>query len=516
MRRRRFLQGAAASALTHVPAHALVAQRRRRPNLLYVFDDQHRAASLPGEPHCPVIAPNLEAFRRQNFSMDTCVSNYPLCTPHRGILLTGRWPYQTGLWRNDLPIRPDEVSLGRVFKDAGYRTAYVGKWHLQKGNDFIPAGPDRQGFDDWRVWVRTDDHYTAVTYDPESGEPQQPEGWQPVRMTDQAIEIMRRQPADAPWMMVVSYNPPHHPYDPPQELARRYPLAAIPLRPNTALPLQGQAVKGKAEALTSEEALRRATQGYYGAITGIDEQFGRLLKALDETGQAEDTIVVFSSDHGDMMGSQGRMAKGVPYEESCRVPFIVRYPGVVRSRSASDVLFGSTDIYPTLCGLAGLPVPRHCVGRDLSGVMRGEALADPPRHVFLMNQQFASHPPGTSEDVETRGRLEANPTFRHVNLPNYRGIRTDTHTYAVADSGRWLLFDNRADPYQMNNLVGDPAERQRMDGFDRLIMAWLEGSGDPFPFAGNVARVSSFPSGGSRMAAPGAPIGAAVGRSNAP
>jgi arylsulfatase A-like enzyme len=271
----------------------------------------------------------------------------------------------------------------------------------------------------------------------------------------------------------------------------RYPPESLPLRPNVSVSLKGvaDAKAGKAKPLTSEAALRKAMQGYYGAITGIDEQFARLLKALDETGQAEDTIVVFTSDHGDMLGSQGRMMKSVPFEESCRVPFLVRYPHVVKSGGKSDILFASVDIYPTLCGLAGIAVPAHCVGRDLSAVMRGEPVANPPKHVFLMNQQLGAK----AAQAEDNRNADAYVEVRHVNQPNYRGIRTDTHTYAVMGNGRWLLYDNRADPYQLKNLVNDPAQRPLMESFDRLIEAWLAESGDPFPYAQGKTRISDFP-----------------------
>ncbi|WP_269724657.1 sulfatase-like hydrolase/transferase [Sphingomonas sp. PAMC 26617] len=224
------------------------------------------------------------------------------------------------------------------------------------------------------------------------------------------------------------------------------------------------------------EPLRQAMQGYYGAITGVDAEFGRLLAALEAIGAVDDTFVVYTSDHGDMMGSQGRMAKQVPFEESCRVPFFVRYPGVTPKGGASDTLFAAIDIYPTMCGLAGLPVPHHCAGRDLSGVMRGEQTSASPA-VFLMNQlpRSSGGPEAIGEDgdggeVSPAGSLPSHPGKRlgtkFINQPTYRGLRTDTHTYAVAETGRWCLYDNVADPFQLKNLVSDPAQQALMARFD--------------------------------------------------
>jgi arylsulfatase A-like enzyme len=141
MNRRQFVQGSVAAGLaSNLHAQAVAKAPRKRPNILYIFDDEHRAVSLPGEPGCTeLLAPNLDAFRRANFSMNQCISNYPLCSPHRAVLMTGVWPYQNGVTRNWVELGTDHLSLGQVFSDHGYRTSYVGKWHL--------AGPgiDRGG-----------------------------------------------------------------------------------------------------------------------------------------------------------------------------------------------------------------------------------------------------------------------------------------------------------------------------------------------------------------------------------
>jgi arylsulfatase A-like enzyme len=504
MNRRDFVQATAAVAAIAATG-VRGASARRRPNLLYVFSDQHRAASLPGEPFNQAAAPNLDAFRHANFSMDRCVSNYPLCTPYRGILMSGRWPYQTGLTHNNVALPSNEISLGRVFRDAGYHTGYVGKWHLQgRGNAFIPAGPDRMGFEDWHVWARTNAHYRSWTYDPDTGARVQPDGWNCTTMTDQAITLIEQQQgATKPWMLMVSWNPPHPPYNPPAQDAERYPPGQLKLRPNVSFPLQGKSAAGEARPLTGAEPLRAAMQGYNGAITGVDAEFGRLLATLEASGQAEDTIVVYTSDHGDMMGSQGRMAKQVPFEESCRVPFFIRYPGVTPKGGTSDTLFAAIDIYPTLCALAGLPVPRHCAGRDMSAVMRGGSV-EASQAVFLMNQLphavdglQANGEDGdageTASDGPVRQGRETRPGHQFINQPTYRGLRTDIHTYAVAETGRWCLYDNVADPFQMKNLVRDPAHLAMMTGFDKQIGAWLISAGDPFPLADAVTRITDFP-----------------------
>jgi arylsulfatase A-like enzyme len=451
-----------------------------RPNVLYVFSDQHRASSMPGEAFNEAKAPNLDAFRRANFSMDTCVSNFPLCTPYRGILMTGKYSCQSGMVSNSASMRESELTLGKVFQQAGYHTGYVGKWHLGHDAAFIPPGAGRAGFETWNVWSLTNQHYTAHTYDPVTGAVISPEGWNATRMTDQAVEFVKTQAKDKPWMLMLSWNPPHPPFDPPAEDQKPY-TGSLQMRPNVTLP--EKTTGGRVPPpLHSEATLHAALQGYYGGIAGVDLEFARLLKTLDETGHADNTIVIYTSDHGEMMGSQGRMSKQVPYEESCRVPFFVRYPGVTVNGGKSDALFAAVDIYPTVCGLAGLAVPAHCAGRDHSAMMRGESMKA-SEMVFLMAggaNSVMARSPGGANDQGGEGIDGEGPAMALV--PIYRGVRTKTHTYAVTNSGRWLLFDNVADPYQRNNLIGDAAQKPLMQQLDAALKEQIKRTGDPFVY----------------------------------
>ena len=494
MDRRDFLKAGTAAALASTLEVKAQQSAKKKPNILYVFSDQHRAQSLPGEDYSPAVAPNLDVFRKQNFSMDRCVSNYPLCTPYRGILMSGRWPSQSGLMYNNVSLSPKEVTITDTFQKAGYHTGYIGKWHLAgHGEDpgFIPKGPRRMGIEDWQVWDSTNLHYKSWTYNQETGEKIMPPGWQPTAMTDAAVTFVEQQPKtnpDKPWILFLSWNPPHPPYNPPPEDANLYPPEKFRYRPNVVLRPNEQDTQGTQQFLVSDDKLHTAMQGYHGAITGIDREFARLLRALDDTGQVGNTIVIYTSDHGEMMGSHGRMQKQVPFEESCRVPFMVRYPGVTPKGGKSEALFAAVDKYPTLCGLAGIPVPEHCVGRDHSPLMRGQPMQE-SEMVFLLNQ-VATEGAGAKGPSEGAGEHQM-----WVNMPSYRGVRTKTHTYAVALSGRWLLYDNVADPYQLKNLVNDPAQKSLTDKLDAEIMAWMKKAGDEdFPYKDAVKQTSNFPS----------------------
>jgi arylsulfatase A-like enzyme len=478
MNRREFIKrSAAASVAAATPLTATAKPSpEKRFNILYVFSDQQRALSLPGEPFNQAIAPTLDRFRHGNLSMEACISNYPLCVPHRAILMSGLYPCQSKVLQNAETLDPVVPGLGETFRNAGYHTGYVGKWHLYHGEGvFVPKGPYRFGFDDWHAWAMTNKHYDGITFDQETGARQVVNGYQPTGMTDQAIEFLDKQKdAEKPWLLVLSWNPPHPPYDPPSEDRDLYDAGSLKLRPNVRLPIPEDRNIEPLVQLQSLEKLHAAEQGYYGAITAVDKEFARLLKTLDDNGMAENTIVIYTSDHGEMMGSHGHMGKQMPHEESCRVPFFIRHPEFRHSGKKSEALFASVDIYPTLCGLAGIPIPAHCAGRDFSALMGGDTRFRESEMVFLMNEQG---PPNRQE----------------ANTPAYRGIRTKTHTYAVQLDGRWVLYDNIADPYQMKNVIKDPAQNDLIAKFDAALIAWSKATGDDFPYAKVLNSYSTYP-----------------------
>ena len=274
-------------------------QARRKPNVLCVFSDQHRTCSLPGEPFNDAEAPKLTGLASEGISFRNCISNYPVCSPYRGILLSGRWPYQTGIIDNSFPLKETETSLGETFKAAGYRTGCIGKWHLdaRMPDDLRPAGEARHGFDFWRAWFRTNQHMQgSYTFDPRTGERIEPRGYNATLMTDQALESIESD-SGVPWMLVLSVNPPRPVFtDAPPDLMKQYRNAEVQLRPNGT------------ERLLADQSGRRGRPvredlaGCDAHITAVDTEIGRILDSWYETGQAGSTIVVYTSDHGEMMG----------------------------------------------------------------------------------------------------------------------------------------------------------------------------------------------------------------------
>lgn len=387
----------------------------RSPNIVFVFGDQHRWCSTGFGGSRQVRTPYMDRMAREGVAFDLAVANVPVCTPWRAAFLTGQYPLTTGMFMNDVRLPVDRPTLGTVLRAAGYRTAYIGKWHLDgpSRGGFTPPGPRRQGFDFWAVGNCTHDYMHSVYYR-DTDAPLYWDGYDAEAQTSLAIEYIQSEKRDSPFALVLSWGPPHNPYEAvPARYRDLYPAGEIEVRPNCSDPN------------------RDDLAGYYAHITALDDQLARLGKALDEQGLMENTVFVYTSDHGDMLGSQGRQRKQHPWDESIRVPFVMRCPDQAYGGLRIDTPFNVVDIMPTLLGLSGIPAPDTCEGRDHAPAVRGEDFTGNEAAYIMSIVPFS----------EYRGQP-------------WRGIRTDGHTYVRNLDGPWLLYDNREDPCQMSNLAG--------------------------------------------------------------
>lgn len=269
-------------------------------------------------------------------------------------------------------------------------------------------------------------------------------GYVPDGATKLATDFIEENSAK-PFCLFLSWGCPHPAYDPPKKHADMYDAAKLKQRPN---------VEG--------DTFRETLGLYYGAITALDDNIGKLMASLEKAGVAEDTIICFSSDHGDMMGSHGRIGKNVPWEESIHVPFILRYPRKVKSGAKSDMLLSTVDIMPTLLGLCEAPVPKSVQGLNLSQQVLGKGGKKPES--VLIERVIAGKEPG-------------------MPVQEWRGVRTARYTYARGKNTPWLLYDNAADPYQQKNLIGKPEAKSVQDKLDAELKGWLKKVGDDFATA---------------------------------
>jgi len=441
----------------------------RQPNILFVFTDQQRSTAMgcAGVEH--VHTPHLDRLAGQGTRFTNAVANTPSCSPARATILTGKHAMNHGLLVNDMPLRTDQPHIAQSLTDAGYRCGYIGKWHVD-GEDrggFIPPGPRRRGFDDfWAVANCTHNYHAAHYYLNDDADPYWHEGYEPFSQTDMAIEYLRDRggaTGENPFCLFLSMGPPHFPYmNAPSEYNAMYRGRDFPLPPNCQPDTPVDQTHVKWGMYDAGAAVRDVIAGYYAHTTAIDHCVGRLTALLDEVGIADNTVVVFTSDHGDMLYSHGKIWKAKPWRESVGVPMLVRWPGEVPAGRVTDAPVGLVDMMPTLLGLTGVD------GRDLSALMRGDDKAAP-------SEQYISYPcmHGNSD------------------LPAWRGVITRRHTYVRDIHKPIMLFDDKDDPYQLENLIDDPAHAELVQQLDARTKHWLERTGDKLePSAALADRVA--------------------------
>jgi len=435
--------GASAAGVALGPALAK-AEAERRPNVLFILPDEWRAQALGCMGNPDVRTPHLDKVAREGVLFRHTLANTPVCCPARANIQTGMYTSRNGMVANDLRLRESLGGMGSAFSRAGYRTAYVGKWHLDGGPrlpGFIPPGPRRHGYQQWAAhecnhnyfynWYFRDVNVPIVT------RKYMPEVW-----TDLAVEFLYQAQTGQPFFLMVAPGAPHDPYVVPEKYLNRYDPEALKMRPNWVPDVRGGG--------------RKEIARYYGAITAIDEQIGKIMKTLDELGMAENTIVLFSSDHGNMLGSQGEILKRKPWEESIRVPGILRYPRRVKGGQQKNTLFSHVDIAPTLLSLCGINVPGDMQGTDLSQVVLGNSNQGPESAFF---QIFGPYRGGNVRDA-------------------WRGVRTGRYMYARTESAPWVLYDLENDLYEMRNLVDAPAAKSLQQAMNGRLEEWMRKIGD--------------------------------------
>ncbi|MFB6136367.1 MAG: sulfatase [Halobacteriaceae archaeon] len=394
-----------------------------QPNVVFVFADQMRASAMgcAGDPN--VRTPALDGMAQEGVHFEHAYTPYPVCSPARGSILTGRYPHDHGVVGNTylkLRLPTETTTVAEAFREEGYRTGYVGKWHLdgtKEGPGFVPPGPRRQGFDYWKGFNRGHQHLQGHPHFDRDGNVEWEEGYQPEIQTDLAIDFVEGA-SDDPFFCMMSWGPPHTPFEAPAEYSDLYDPAELELREN--VPEE------------EREEVRETLPEYYGMVTSLDEQLGRVLDALEREGVADETIVVFTSDHGEMMGSQGMWHKGNPEEESVHVPLLVRYPDELPAGERSEAFVNLVDLFPTLASFAGAPVPDGVQGRDLADHFRDPAGVDGPTETYV----------------------EGAVPFDHA----WRAVRSAEGLLAVDEDFEATHLYAGDDEYQRDNLAGEDDE----------------------------------------------------------
>ena len=427
----------------------------KKPNILYLLTDEWRASATgyAGDPN--VKTPNLDRLAMEGLNFRNAVSVCPVCTPHRAALMTGRFPTSTGMFLNDAYLPSEELCMAEMLQEAGYNRGFIGKWHVDgHGRESYIPPERRQGWDYWKGNECTHSYNHSPYYSGNDPEKKFWEGYDAFAQTKDAQAYIKAQSISAkPFVLVIAFGPPHFPHGTaPEEYKKLYPPDQLKLAPNVPEALQAVA--------------RRELQGYYAHCTALDHCIGDLLATLDETGLSKNTIVVFTADHGETMGSHGNKPaqKQVPWVEAACVPFLLRYPAVQGAQGLTvKTPLTTPDILPTLLGLAGVPIPKSVEGNDLSETVRHPGKASDHVALYVGIAPFANLGP------EGKG-----------NDRSYRAIRTSSHTYVRDLNGPWLLYDDDADPFQMNNLAGRSGSEALQKELDGRLQAELNKRGDEF------------------------------------
>ena len=442
MHRRAFLKDCALAA-TAVPL--VRAATIPRPNVLFLLASQWRGQTLPGLPGVELDAANLRRLAAEGIQLNRAYACYPQSTPSRAALLTGRFPHATGVRGDGIALPLDQPSIAGSLKDSGYRTGFIGQWGLDGPSDpgYVPPGPRRRGFDDWAAFNRGYRYFDSL-YFRDRPEAIRVNGFEPDGQTDLAIQFLE-QNRQHPFYLFVSWGPPHPPRTPPLGTAQLYDSRWLKIRENVPANM-GSKVRSEYSA-------------YYALCAAIDQNIGRLLAALDRLTLGNDTIVVFTSDCGDMLGSQGLEDAGVPFEESTRVPLLIRYPRALKGGiQRDDLLVSNVDLMPTLLALCGAQIPEGVQGKDLSAA--------------LMHEQT-----GGQESVFTEGNLGSFDEWRML----VRGLDK-----LVVDSKLDVthLFNLGQDPFEMENLAREVSQELRRNELKALLRDWMRRTGDRIDASG--------------------------------
>lgn len=426
----------------------------RRPNVIVFLTDQQRWDTCGAHGNPSGLTPNYDALAQSGTHARLAFTPQPVCGPARSCLQTGRYATQTGCFRNGIPLARSERTLAHHFRAGGYTTGYIGKWHLASGGHGPVAEAERGGYEFWlasNVLEMTSDAYSCVVYN-NSGDAVRLPGYRVDALTDAAIRYVdERSREDRPFFLFLSFLEPHHQnhrddYPAPESLVGRYRGAWMPA--------DLAALRGSAP---------QHWDGYCGMVRRLDEALGRLLDSLRSLGQRENTIVVFSSDHGCHFKTRNREYKRTGHDASTRIPLAL-HGGPFTGGGELNSLVNLVDLPPTLLEAAGLPVPAEMAGRSFLPMLGGRSLPDWPGEVFAQ----------TSE--HEHGRVLRTHRWKYgVTAP---GLGGEEHPHASHYEEAYL-YDLLADPAELTNLIGFESHRGVAARLRDRLLHWMERVGEP-------------------------------------
>ncbi len=439
---RRPLVGLCALLIVAAPV-AADGPTKSRPNLLVIETDEHHYGTLSCYGGEIVETPHIDSLAKEGARCTSFYASTPVCSPSRAALVSGRYPQNTSVVTNNIPLDDKIITFAELLRRRGYATGYAGKWHLDGDGKPQWAPKRRFGFDDNRFmfnrghWKKLEDTETGPRVASRRGgkpsygvEGADKRSFTTDWLTDKAIEFVRRN-RERPFCYVLSLPDPHGPNTVRPPYDTMYANVDVPIPATLKKSAAETPGWAKPAGKLNARALRRLMPAYFGMVKCIDDNVGRLLAVLREGGTLDHTVVVFTSDHGDLCGEHGRLNKGVPYEGSARVPFLLRYPSKVKAATEIREALSSVDFLPTVLSLMGADVPDGVEGRDAS-------------------ELFTAHRPSSWRDVTFLRSTPGNIWVCAV---------SDRYKLVFSKNDRPWLFDLETDPQERRNRFSDPGSR---------------------------------------------------------
>jgi arylsulfatase A-like enzyme len=438
---KRFLIAFAVAALSGQLAlgkTAAAARSPQRPNILVLLSDDHLYRALGCAGDKVIHTPNLDRLASSGVYFSHCFTPMPQCSPSRAALFTGQDCWTSGVRSGTMPFAKDAVLWPQVLADAGYQTYMTGKWH----NATMPWDCGFEcGANIYEGGMADHRHISVIQWHESKRDRTEASGFSTTVFADSVIKFLHERDSTKPFCAYVAFTAPHDPWVPPAEYADMYDPARMPLPPNYMAKVPFRApddfIKLRDQQVLpyprTESDVKRGLALYYGMISQLDHEVGRILDAVDQLGLADNTLIIFAGDHGYSLGSHGFVGKQCMYEEGIRLPLIVRYPRLTKGPSQCDALVSLTDFYATLCAAAGAAVPDAVEGRSLLPLYQGKP-------VEWRDRVFASHHSPEKHSMSTQC----------VRTERYKLVQ-----HRLTDETEF--FDLKDDPFELVNLAGKPA-----------------------------------------------------------
>ncbi|HEU0038904.1 MAG TPA: sulfatase [Verrucomicrobiae bacterium] len=427
---------------------APAAEASARPNIIFILVDDLRWDALSCMGHPVAKTPNIDRLAKEGALFKNFFVSIPLCSPSRSSFLTGQYAHATGVIDNSdhSALSHQLVTFPKLLHDAGYETAYVGKWHM--GADDSP----RPGFDRW-VSFKGQGVYENPNINVD-GKASKVDGYMTDILNGHALDFVKQE-HKKPFALYLAHKAVHGPFTPAERHKDLYAEAKLPLTPNHQDKLEGKpaltrelpetksadgapkkkrAAKKAAKANGAPTGHENTMRQQLRALAAIDEGVGQLLKALEDSKQLDNSMVIFTSDNGYFWGEHGLGDKRWAYEESIRDPLLMRYPKLIKAGTTLEPFALNIDIAPTLLDVAGAPIPKAIQGRSLLPLFKD---AQAPWRKSFLTEYFAER--------------------AFPRTPTWQAVRTDRWKYIRYTNlaGMDELYDLKADPYEMNNLIKD-------------------------------------------------------------